>query len=190
MLVVEYVNGGQLKTYDNPLGVITNSPTFDWHLTNLRNYVNLSAVNVPPVDIGGKTFQSFGQGSGMLGLPGDFTPPSRFVRVLALQQTAQPVKTADDGVNLAWNILSNVTIPVGSARDVHPDGSVIYDYTQWATVSDLANRRMFFRTYDNQAIRTVSLADLPVDGQDIMTITMATQPQYRNVSAEARVGLG
>ena len=92
-VVLEYVNG-ELKIHDNPLGVMTNSPTFDWHLTNLRNYVNLSVTNVPPVDIAGIKLPGFGQGSGMLGLPGDFTPPSRFVRAVAFSQSALPVATA------------------------------------------------------------------------------------------------
>ena len=47
-IVIEYV-GGKLNVYDNPLGVVTNSPAFDWQMTNLRNYVNFSMANVPPV---------------------------------------------------------------------------------------------------------------------------------------------
>ena len=86
-VVIEPLNKS-LKIYDNPLGVLTNSPTFDWHMTNLRNYVNLSATNVPPLNLGGVTLAQFGQGSGLRGLPGDFTPPSRFVRAVAFSQSA------------------------------------------------------------------------------------------------------
>ena len=78
-MVIEYVNGAA-HVYDNPIGVFTNSPAFDWHITNLRNYVNLSPINVAPVKLSGKTLKGLGQGSGLLGLPGDYTPPSRFVR--------------------------------------------------------------------------------------------------------------
>jgi choloylglycine hydrolase len=78
-IVIEPVDK-TLKIYDNPLGILTNAPTFDWHMTNLRNYVNLSVTNVPQIAIGDLKIPSFGQGSGMHGLPGDFTPPSRFVR--------------------------------------------------------------------------------------------------------------
>ncbi|MGC1177972.1 MAG: linear amide C-N hydrolase [Methyloceanibacter sp.] len=81
-IVIEYVDG-KLNVYDNPLGALTNSPPFDWHMTNLRNYVNFSMTNIPPVKLGSVTLEPFGQGSGMLGLPGDFTPPSRFVRAVA-----------------------------------------------------------------------------------------------------------
>ena len=80
---------GKLKVYDNPLGVLTNSPTFDWHLTNIRNYVKISAVDAGPLKIAGMTFAPLGQGSGLLGIPGDPTPPSRFIRALAYVQSGR-----------------------------------------------------------------------------------------------------
>ena len=91
-IVIEYV-GGKLNVYDNPLGVITNTPTFDWHMTNLRNYLNFSMTNAPPVQLGSIKLLPTGQGSGMLGLPGDFTPPSRFVRAVAFSQSVLKPKT-------------------------------------------------------------------------------------------------
>ncbi len=51
-IVIEPVDG-KLKVYDNPLGVMTNSPSFDWHMTNLRNYVKLSPNNAKPVKSSG-----------------------------------------------------------------------------------------------------------------------------------------
>ena len=67
-VVVEPI-GGKLVIYDDPLGVLTNSPTFDWHMTNLSNYVGLSAENRASVTIQGVTLNSFGQGSGFYGIP-------------------------------------------------------------------------------------------------------------------------
>ena len=75
-VVLEYV-GGELKVHDNPFGVLTNAPTFDWHVTNLSNYITLSRQDATNLDLAGKVIRPLGQGSGMLGLPGDFTPPSR-----------------------------------------------------------------------------------------------------------------
>lgn len=74
-MIMEIVNGGEIKIYDAFKGVITNSPTYDWHLTNLRNYLNLSPQPADPLTIDGKTVLPFGSGSGLVGLPGDFTPP-------------------------------------------------------------------------------------------------------------------
>lgn len=75
-IVIEYV-GGKLNVHDNPLGVITNSPTFDWQMTNLRQYVNFSLTGKPPIQVGDVKIVPTGQGSGMLGMPGDFTPSAR-----------------------------------------------------------------------------------------------------------------
>ena len=67
---------------------MANSPTFDWHMTNLSNYINLSVLNVVPVQLSGLKLAQFGQGSGLHGLPGDYTSPSRFVRAAVFSQSA------------------------------------------------------------------------------------------------------
>ena len=183
-VVVEYV-GGELKIHDNPLGVITNSPTFDWHVTNLRNYVNLTVNNVPPVDIAGIDLHGFGQGSGMLGLPGDFTPPSRFIRAVAFSQSALPVATAHEGVLQAFHILNQFDIPKGAARGVD-NGKEIADYTLWTSVSDLTNRRYHFRTFDNSRIRMIDLKKMDLDAKEIKTISMAGKEVIEDLSSKAK----
>ena len=159
--VLEYV-AGELKIHDNPLGVMTNSPTFDWHVTNLRNYVNLTVTNVPPIDLGGIRLSGLGQGSGMLGLPGDFTPPSRFVRAVAFSQAALPVATAREGVLQAFHLLNQFDIPKGAARGVE-NGRVVADYTLWTSASDLKNLHYHFRTFDNSRIRMIDLRNMDLD---------------------------
>ncbi|MEN6459564.1 MAG: choloylglycine hydrolase family protein [Thermoguttaceae bacterium] len=179
-VVLEYV-GGQLKIHDNPLGVITNSPAFDWHLTNLCNYVNLTVNNVPPVDVAGVRLPSLGQGSGMLGLPGDFTPPSRFIRAVAFTQSALPVATAQDGVLQAFHILNQFDIPQGAARG-EEDGKHVTDYTLWTSVSDLTRLRYHFRTFDNSRIRMIDLKKMNLDAKQIKTISMAGKEAIEDLS--------
>ena len=67
-----------MQLHEDPFGILTNSPDFVWQQTNLLNFVNLSPVNVPNSEIDGRQIEGFGQGTGAIGLPGDFTPPSRF----------------------------------------------------------------------------------------------------------------
>ena len=183
-LVIEYVKG-ELHVYDNPLGVMTNSPTFDWHLTNLRNYVNLSATNVKPFTVDGLKESGFGLGTGMLGLPGDYTPPSRFVRMVALVQSALPVTGADEGLNLAMTIINNIDIPIGSVRDASGK-EVTYDRTQWAVASDLAGKRFYFRTYNNKDWRRVDVTKALANAKGIMTIPAEMPTEYRDVTADAK----
>ncbi len=171
-IVVEYA-GGKLNVYDCPLGVITNSPGFDWHMTNLRNYVNLSFTNVPPVKVGSVVLQPLGQGTGMLGIPGDFTPPSRFVRAVAYSQGVRPSATGGDAVLQAFHILNNFDIPKGAAR-THKDahGNIEADYTLWTAANDLKAKRFYFRTYENSQIRMVDLTKMNFDAKNIVTISM------------------
>jgi len=172
-IVIEYV-GGKLNIHDNPLGVLTNSPAFDWHMTNLRNYVNFSMTNVPPVQLGSIKLLPFGQGSGMLGMPGDFTPPSRFVRAVAFSQSVLPSKTGDDAVLEAFHILNQFDIPKGAAREHEKDehGNILADYTIWTAASDLKAKQYYFRTYENSQIRMVDLMKMKIDGKDMVKISM------------------
>jgi len=182
-IVIEYV-GGKLTVYDNPLGVITNSPAFDWQMTNLRNYVNFSFSNVAPVKLGAVTLQPTGQGSGMLGIPGDFTPPSRFVRAVAYSQSVLPSQTGDDAVLEAFHILNNFDIPKGAARDHEKDshGNIVADYTLWTSANDLKRKRFYFRTYDNSQIRMVDLMKMKLDGKEIVTISMKGKEEIESVT--------
>ena len=172
-VVIEYVDG-KLNIHDAPLGVITNSPTFDWHMTNLRNYVNFSMTNVSPVQLGPIKLVPTGQGSGMLGPPGDFTPPSRFVRAVAFSQSVFKSKTGDDAISMAFHVLNQFDIPKGSARDGEKDanGYIQADYTLWTAASDLKTRRYYFRTYDDSQTRVVDLTKMNVDGKDIVKMSI------------------
>jgi choloylglycine hydrolase len=182
-IVIEYV-GGKLNVHDNPLGVVTNSPTFDWHMTNLRNYVNFSMTNVPPVKLGPVTLLPTGQGSGMLGLPGDFTPPSRFVRAVAFSQSVFKSKTGDDAILQAFHVLNQFDIPKGSARDNEKDanGNIQADYTLWTAASDLKTKRYYFHTYENRQIRMLDLMKMDVDGKNIVKISITGEGAIKSLT--------
>lgn len=174
-IVIEPING-QLKVYDNPLGVITNSPTFDWQLTNLANYINLSPVNAPPVNVDGMKLKQFGQGSGLHGLPGDFTPPSRFVRAAVFSNAAIPALNAQAAVLQVFHILNQFDIPVGSVRSVQ-NNKVNPEFTLATTVKDSQNLQYYFRTYEDQTIKMIDLSAFDLNAKAIKSISMeGTQP--------------
>lgn len=153
-LVVEFLDG-KIQLFDNPVGVLTNAPEFPWHQTNLRNYINLSAVGVTEKTVDGSVLKPSGQGTGLLGIPGDWTPPSRFVRTAIFKQFLQQPAKAADGVIAAIHLLNAVDIPYGTVRE-QPATNV--DYTQWIVIKDLANRKLYVRTYGNQNIQTIDIA--------------------------------
>ena len=157
--VLEIING-KPKWYDNRLGVLTNSPSFDWHLTNLNNYVNLFAGPIANRKVGNMTLTAFGGGGGLHGIPGDMTPPSRFVRAAFFQATAPTQATAEKTVAQAFHILNNFDIPTGIQFE---EGQVVPDIpsaTQWTVASDIANRRIYYRTMHNSNIRCFDLKSI------------------------------
>lgn len=183
-LVIEYVNG-ERKVYDNPIGVMTNSPSFDWQLINLSNHMNVSATNVKPFDINGVKVAGLGQGTGMLGLPGDYTPPSRFVRMVALVNSALPVTGADAGLNLVMTLIDNVDIAKGTVRDVS-DKEPLYDFTDWSVAADIAGKKYYFRTYDNKDWRYVDVDKALAGTTGIMSIPIKASAAYRDVTGSAK----
>ena len=183
-LVIEPL-GGKLVLYDNPLGTMSNSPTFDWHMTNLRNYVALNPNSVPPVSIFGRTFAPLGQGSGLFGIPGDFTPPSRFVRATVFSVTAIPEENALKGIFQVFHILNNFDIPVGAARTVH-DGVIHSDYTMLTVARDSKNMRYFYRTYDDQTIRMVDLMKFDPEAKVIRKITTRSEQPVVEMTAKLK----
>lgn len=174
-LVIEPIEG-QLVITENPIGAFTNSPTFDWHLTNLRNYIGLRPRNVEPLKLGEYTLYPLGQGSGMVGLPGDFTPPSRFVRASIFSVTAIPVRNSEQGIFQTFHILNNFDIPKGAATDVS-DGKSQPDYTMMTVARDPQALRYYYRTYEDQTIRMVDLGKFDFKGKQIKKLpTKNSQP--------------
>jgi choloylglycine hydrolase len=109
VVIAEFV-GRKLRLHDDPNGILTNSPPFDWQTINLVKFVNLSPVNVPQVNLKSFKVQNYGQGSGLLGLPGDFTTPSRFVGATVFAQTAAAQPTAVATINEGFHVLNTFDI--------------------------------------------------------------------------------
>lgn len=183
-LVIEPIDG-KLITYDNKLGVFTNSPTFDWHKTNLRNFINLTPFNAKPLNIEGVNLAPFGQGSGMVGLPGDFTPPSRFVQAAIFSITAIPSATALESVRQAFHILNQFDIPVGAARTVE-NGITYSDYTMITCVRDPQALKYYFKTYDDQSIKVVDLTKFDFNAKTVKIAKTNSLQPYIDFTGELK----
>jgi choloylglycine hydrolase len=157
-IVLEFTKEGP-KVYENKPGVLTNAPTFDWHETNLRNFVNLKAMSAGPIKVGASILSPMGSGSGLLGIPGDWTPPSRFVRIAAMKYFAKTPQNAEGGLILAEHLLGSVTIPRG-LEVVQDDSSVRSNFTRWSVIKDLRNRVLYYRGYGDHTFRAIRLTNL------------------------------
>ena len=154
-VVLEFVDG-VAHFYDNKVGVLTNSPGFPWQVTNLNNYVSLHPGGVEPQQLGDVTLVPFGAGAGFHGLPGDVTPPSRFVRIAFYKATAPQCNTAFDAILQSFLILNNFDIPIGieHAAGKSPD---IPSATQWTSAIDLTGRKVYYKTAYNNSIRCIDM---------------------------------
>jgi choloylglycine hydrolase len=152
--VIEWRNG-EMTVFDNPIGVACNWPHLDWHLTNLRNYINLSDRNPAAITIDGVELGAMGQGPGMNGLPGDSSSPSRFIRAAAFVASLRPVATGAEMEETALHILNNFDIPLGFIRD--NDDPANDDHTLWSSIANLAQLRYIVRTYDNPVPQLIEL---------------------------------
>lgn len=158
--VVLEVTDGTPTFYENKAGVLTNSPGFEWHLTNLNNYVNLLPGTSPAQELNGLKLESFGAGSGFLGIPGDMTPPSRFVRAAFYQASAPAQEKAQQCVMQCFQILNNFDIPIGIESHKGEKPADIPSATQWTSATDTQNRILYFRTMYDCTIRRICLGDI------------------------------
>ncbi|VVE90507.1 choloylglycine hydrolase family protein [Pandoraea bronchicola] len=169
-IVIEPIHG-ELKVYDNPIGVLTNSPPFEWHMINLRNYLNLTTADAPTKEIGGVKLAPLGQGSGLQGIPGDTTPPARFIRAIGYTISVQRVPSGDPGVRLAEHVANSFDIPKGWVKTTEADAP---EYTQWTVFADLKRLRYYIKTYDNPVLRGVGFDGMDLNGTSIVKIPFQT----------------
>lgn len=167
--------GKKLVIHDNPVGVFTNNPTFDWHLVNLNNYANLRPNQVAGSTLGKLKISPLGMGVGMRGLPGDITPPSRFVRAAFYLNSLYPLKTTSEALASVMRLHQTFFITKGIAHE-STDGSGPAEVTQWEMYTDLKNHKLYYRTYDNRTLRMVDTAKLDYSPGPARTLTI-DQPQ-------------
>ncbi len=171
-IVIEF-HKGEAKIFDAPLGVITNAPTNDWHETNLRNYINLSPVALPDKKIDDLDFKPLGGGSGMIGLPGDFTPPSRFVRATAFSKTARPTPTGEETMYELFRILDNFNVPLGAAEGGgNKKTQGMRSATLWTTAHDTKNKVMYYHTQHNRRVRKLEFSHVDFTGDKVVHIPL------------------
>lgn len=156
-IVIEYTDK-TLHIHQNEVGVMTNSPDYTWHTTNLRNYIGLQPAQKTEVHLKDMVLKPFGEGAGAFGLPGDFTPPSRFVRAAFLKACLPDTETELDSVTSMFHVLSNVDIPKGVVKTTQS-----FDYTQYTSIMVNSSLNYYYKTYNNQRIRCIQLENEDFD---------------------------
>ena len=151
-LVLEAVREG-LKIHENPFGVLTNNPPFEYHKINMNNYLNLSARNPENRFSDRLELRGYSQGMGAVGLPGDASSASRFVRAAFLRWNSVSPEDEDSNVSQFFHILDGVAMVRGAV--VTEAGT--YDITTYSCCVNTRTGTYYYKTYDDSRIRKVDL---------------------------------
>jgi choloylglycine hydrolase len=152
-------NDGVMQITDNPTGVGTNLPFLDWHLTNLNNYVGLHADGHPAVEALGLSLSPLGVGDGLIGLPGDYTSPGRFVRAAAMVALSDVPADSTAAEFQVLHMLNAFDIPTGIVHK-KASGEWQNEVTQWVTLCNLTALRYSYRTESDPTVYTIEFSDV------------------------------
>lgn len=158
-LVLECTKDG-MHLYENPVGVLTNNPPFPFQLTNLQNYMHLTSN--PPENRFAPALKlaPYGQGMGALGLPGDASPASRFVRAAFCKWNTELPSGEEASVTQFFHILDNVAMVAGSVRTQENK----FDRTTYSSCINASRGIYYYKTYNNNQISAVSMHKTDLDG--------------------------
>ena len=188
-MVLEYTKEGGRRMHNNTIGVFTNSPTFDWHMENLRNYPQLQNKNRDGFSYEFKD-EKFnlpaGSGSGLAGIPGDYMSSSRFVKAAALLRFAQKPQHKNDAVMQTFHLMNAADIPNGVIRDHkksdHED-HVLSD-SMYVVVKSLSDGCMYYRAYRDISVRRICFSNMPMDEMRYKHMERRWQNSYDDINTD------
>ena len=161
-LVLESMQDG-LKIYDNPFGVLTNNPPFDYHMMNMSNYINIKpeqAINNITKEF---DLKIMGQGYGAIGLPGDYSPVSRFVKAFFTKTNSISKEDEASNVSQFFHIMDAVSMPSGSV--ITPQHKL--DITRYTCCMNVTKGIYYYTTYNNRQINQISLHNVDLDEKNL-----------------------
>ncbi len=159
-IVVEPMSDG-LHIYDNSVGVLTNNPPFPYHMANLCNYMNLTSEVAVNRFSGKFSLEAFSRGMGSVGLPGDVSSASRFVRAAFVLTNSVSGESEEESVHQFFHILGSVEQIRGCVRLTSDQ----YEITTYSCCCNLEKGIYYYRTYEDFAIRKVCMGDLDLEGR-------------------------
>ena len=175
-ITVESVKDG-LKIYENPVGVLTNNPPFDWQITNLANYINLTAEEPENTFAPSADISAFAKGMGAIGLPGDLSSVSRFVRATFTKLNSVCGESEEESVTQFFHILSTVEHTRGC---VHlGDGK--YEITVYTSCCNTDKGIFYYTTYKNRQICAVDMNKLNLDSDNTFEFPLETKLEIKHI---------
>ena len=172
-IVLESVKEG-LRIYDNPVGVMTNNPTFDFHLLNLANYMGLTREEPVSRFSEKLTLKPYSRGMGAMGLPGDLSSASRFVKAAFTRLNSVSGETESESVSQFFHILASVAQQKGCCRVTHG-----FEYTIYSSCCNTDKGIYYYTTYENSQITGVDMHRENLDGTSLVNYPLIQGQQIR-----------
>lgn len=162
-MTIESMQDG-IRIYKNPLGVLTNNPPFDFHLTNINNYLNLTAEE--PKNRFSKEIEltPYSRGMGAIGMPGDLSSSSRFIRATFAKTNSPKMRNEEKSVSHVFHILGAVEMCDGSVRVGRKN-----ERTQYTSCININDGIYYYRTYGNSRITAVKMRNEDLDSEELIS---------------------
>ena len=154
-----------IRIYENPVGVLTNNPTFDYHMFNLNNFMTLSKGEPENTFAQSMELKPYSRGMGAMGLPGDFSSMSRFVRAAFVKLNSVSGDSEKESVSQFFHILRSVEMPRGSVQL----GEGTYEITVYSSCCNTSRGIYYYCTYDGDRIRSVDMHQADLDSSDLVS---------------------
>lgn len=178
-IVVEPMADG-IKIYDDPIGVLTNEPPFDFHLYHLANFMNVSID--PATDRFSQHFamKPYSNGMGGIGLPGDFSSSSRFVRATFVKLNSVSASSEEESISQFFHILSSVAMPRGCVRMRDDE----YEITRYSCCCNTDRGIYYYTTYENSQITGIDMRQEDLDSHAPISYPLIDRPKLRMQNQE------
>ena len=173
-IVVESVKEG-LKIYENPVGVLTNSPTFDMQLFQLNNYMSLSPKAPQNHFSPDLNLQRYSNGMGAIGMPGDWSSQSRFVKAVFTKMNSVCGDSENENVSQFFHILGSVE----HQRGCVDMGDNLYEITIYSSCCNTDKAIYYYRTYENNQITAVDMHREDLDGTQVISYPLLKDSEIK-----------
>ena len=171
-ITVESVKDG-LKIYDNPIGVLTNNPTFDMQMFNLNNYMHLSIM--PPTNTFSNklNLKQYSRGMGGIGLPGDLSSASRFVKATFTKLNSVSKDSEPESISQFFHILDSVCQQRGCVYM----GENLFEITIYSSCCNMDKGIYYYKTYDNSQISAIDMNKENLDSINLISYNLVKEQQ-------------
>lgn len=168
----------EIKIYNNPVGVLTNNPPFDKQLFSLNNYRNLSVKNTKNTFSKNIDLESYSRGMGAIGLPGDLSSQSRFIRASFIKSNSISLKGEKESVNQFFHIINSVEQVRGCCELENNK----YEITIYSSCCNASRGIYYYTTYNNHQINAIDMNKEDLNSENLVRYPLIDEEKINYIN--------